>query len=70
MFIRKESSALVTPPDIASLLLGDAINLITALNTILPDAIISIISEVTRHLKKVQVNARILGTGIQANTRV
>lgn len=46
-----------------------AVNLITTLIAILPDAVVDIISEVTRHLQQLKFNARILGTGIEADTR-
>lgn len=47
--------------------LAAAINLITALIAILPDAVIGIISEVTRYLQKLKLNARVRGTGIHAD---
>lgn len=49
--------------------LAAAINLITALIAILPDAVISIIPEVARYLEKLELNARVLSTGIQTDTR-
>lgn len=46
-----------------------AINFITALIAILPDAIIGIIPEVAGHLQKFILNARVRCTGIQTDTR-
>lgn len=44
-----------------------AINFITALIAVLPNAVIGIISEVTGHLQKVILNARVCCTGIQTD---
>jgi hypothetical protein len=46
-----------------------AIDLIAALIAALPDAVIRIIPDVTRHFHELEFNARVLGTGIQADPR-
>lgn len=49
--------------------LPTAVDLITALIAVLPDAVIGIIPEVTRHFKKFKLNTRVLGTSIEADAR-